>query len=231
MHLELVELLRCPKAHAPSVLVASADVIFNRSVTEGLLGCPECYSEYAIRGGVTHFVTREPTPGVLESPPDRANREETLDTLSAATRLAAQLGLSEGRSVFALVGYDITTIAAMSEIVAARVLLFNPAQLDANASLTEQLQNASLRAPVGVVTFGDTLPVVPAKFDGIAVRTAYASPSILAQAANALRSGGRLVADARTQLPAGVRELVRDEHVWVAERESVASVPISIVRR
>ena len=231
MHLELVELLRCPVSHAPGVLVASADTIANRYVTEGLLGCSVCYAEYAIRGGVTHFETGTAGYGLSASPADDVSGEATEDGSAVAMRLAAQLGLSAGRGVFALVGYDITTVVAMRDIVPARILLLNPSQLDSSAFPTEPLRCASLVAPVGVATCGDTLPLVPAKFDGLAVHAAHALPGIVEQAATALRSGGRLVADARATLPAGVRELVRDKHVWVAQRESVPSAPIAILRR
>lgn len=231
MHLELVELLRCPVTHAPSVLVASADVIADRYVIEGVLGCPQCYAEYAIRDGVTHFVTGEPARASIESGSNLASVNETNDDSVAAMRLAAQLGLSAGRSVFALDGYDITTMGAMREIVAARVVLFNPSQLDGAAFSTEQRQNALLVAPVGVATCGEILPLVPGKFDGIAVRASSVSSQLLEHAVSALRSGGRLVANVGAALPAGMRELVRDERVWVAEREAAASAPIAILRR
>jgi len=213
------------------VLVASADTIANRYVSEGLLGCPECHAEYEIRGGVTHFGAEKLALSAIELPSAVASSDETGDHSPAAMRLAAQLGLSAGRSVFALVGYDLTTVTAMRDIVPARVLLLNPSQLDATAFPTEGLRSASLVAPVGIAMYGEILPLVPAKFDGIAVHAAHASPRLLAQAVNALRTGARLVADANTLLPTGVRELVRDEHVWVAEREVVASTPIAILRR
>ena len=267
MHLELVELLRCPVPHAPGVLVASADVIANRYVSEGLLGCPGCYAEYVIRGGVTRFVSGVSLSDRRESPANAANSEQAVNDANgaqaanaanseqaanaangaraandvnderpnnyslAAMRLAAQLGLSTGRSVFALVGYDVMTMVAMREIVAARVLLLNPSQFDAAAFASQQLQSVPLVAPVGVISCGAVLPLVPAKFDGLAVHAAHALPGLLEQAATALRIGGRLVAPVQATIPVGMRELVRDEHVWVAERESVASAPISLRRR
>ena len=264
MHLELVELLRCPVPHAPGVLVASADVIANRYVSEGLLGCPECYAEYVIRGGVTRFVSGDSLSDRRESLGSAANSEQEANAANsaqaangaravnaanseqaanaangaraanhslAAMRLAAQLALSTGRSVFALVGYDVMTMVAMREIVAARVLLLNPSQFDAAAFASQQLQSVPLVAPVGVISCGEVLPLVPARFDGLAVHAAHALPGLLEQAAAALRIGGRLVAPVQASIPVGMRELVRDEHVWVAERESVASAPISLRRR
>lgn len=223
MHLELVELLRCPVPHTPSVLVAAADLISNRYMTEGLLGCPECRAEYPVRGGVTHFISAPP-------PFDAAIEISSSNSVDPM-RLAAQLGLSAGRSVYALIGHDITTVVAMREIVAARMLLLNAPQLDATAFPTEQLQDAAVVAPIGVMMCGDVLPIVPGKFDGIAIQSANVDARLLEQSVLALRTGGRLVANVPTPLPAGVRELVRDEQVWVAERESVASAPIALIRR
>ena len=226
MHLELVALLRCPAAHAPSVLVASADEILNRYVTEGMLGCPECYAEYPVRGGITHF-------SEVTTPDEHARAATFLASATGADpmRLAAQLGLNAGRSVFALIGYDVTTMVAMRDIVPARMLLLDPPQLDATAFPTERLQDAALVAPTGVAIFGNVLPLVAGKFDGIAINSGHASTLLLQQSVEALRNGGRLVADVHAELPAGMRELVRDEHVWVAERESVATAPVGITRR
>ena len=230
MHLELVELLRCPVAHASSVLVAAATTIANRYVTEGVLGCPECYAEYAIRGGITNFGAGHSANELPESPSAATNGKPSHDNSSDAMRLAAQLGLSAGRSVFATVGYDITTVVAMREIVAARMLVLNSPQLDADAFPTERLQDATLVAPIGVARCGNVLPLVSGKFDGIAVESEN-TPAVLEQASFALRAGGRLVVRVGAKLPVGMRELVRDEHVCVAEREVVTSAPISILRR
>jgi hypothetical protein len=40
-----------------------------------------------------------------------------------------------------------------------------------------------------------------------------------------------LVAPAHAPLPAGVRELARDEREWVAVKESAASAPVPLRRR
>ena len=46
------------------------------------------------------------------------------------------------------------------------------------------------------------------------------------------RVGGRLVAPAESRVPEGVRELVRDDVVWVGERLALPSAPVTLhVRR
>lgn len=239
MHLELVELLRCPTPHAPSVLVAAADHIVNRFVTEGLLGCPECHAEYAVRAGVTDFrIGLMDRTRVNDFPAQPVSASENTlqvsnndpaadDDLSASMRLAAQLSLSAGRSVFALVGYDVAVAAELRAIVAARLLLINPFGDQTGTTL----QRIASVAPFGVAFCDQGLPWAGGKFDGIAVSAAEVSATTLAQAAAALRTGGRLVAPYDAPLPAGLRELVRDDVVWVAERETVTSAPISLTRR
>jgi hypothetical protein len=54
----------------------------------------------------------------------------------------------------------------------------------------------------------------------------------LSSTVQATRTAGRLVAPAQAALPEGVRELVRDEHVWVGEREAPPSALVRLhVRR
>lgn len=222
MHLELVELLRCPNDHASSVLVAAADVVENRYVVEGLLGCPECLSEYQVRSGVTHFVEAVASNGA------RAESSVGVDH-DTAMRLAAQLGISAGRTVFALVGYEIEMARAMREIVAARLLVFNAPRSMSNRG--ENISTDALVAPLGVALCGDVLPLVARKFDGIAIAQSHDSVTLLNQAVTALRPGARLVAPVSAAVPAGVRELVRDDRVWVAEKENQPTAPIPLIRR
>ncbi|MEO7362700.1 MAG: hypothetical protein ABI120_20380 [Gemmatimonadaceae bacterium] len=222
MHLELVELLRCPNAHAPSVLVAAADEIENRYVLNGLLGCPECLAEYAVRAGVTYF-----TGHVDENASANLVTASVVDR-DVAMRLAAQLGLSAGRTVFALIGFNLDMAIAMREIVAARVLLINPPQ----HFYTEQsLPAVSQAAPFGIALCGETMPLVARKLDGIAVAHSRVSEKLLDQCVQLLRPNARLVAPTDAPVPSGMRELVRDEQVWVAEREAIVSAPIPLTRR
>lgn len=226
MHLELVELLKCPNNHAPSVLVASADEIENRYVTNGLLGCPECLAEYPVRDGVTHFVVGGAARSVADAGVDSAV-DSAVDR-DVAMRLAAQLGLSPGHTVFALIGFSVEMALATREIVPARVLVINPPGLLHSAAF---LSAASRTAPFGAVVCGDALPLVPRKFDGIAIAPSHVSETLLDQCVQILRPNARLVAPASAAVPIGMRELVRDAQVWVAEKDAVTSAPIPLTRR
>jgi uncharacterized protein YbaR (Trm112 family) len=219
MHLELVELLRCPLPHASSVLVAASDKMFGRSIQWGVLGCPECGAEYPIRDGVTDF----------DAVPLLAANTETsshVDASTAALRVAAQLAMSEGRSVYGLVGFAPGIVKALRELVPARLILINSPDVEALGGLGETLASA----PAGIVQATDLRPLVPAKFDGIAF-AASPEAEVLVQAVTALKSGGRLVAPVAREIPGGMTELIRDEREWIAVRDSIASAPVGITRR
>ena len=217
MHLELVELLRCPNPHAASVLVAASDRTSSRYVMEGVLGCPECGAEYPIRAGVAIFSTAA----------NGADRSDALrDAGELALRVAAQLAMTEGRAVYALVTFDAGVARKVRELVPARLLLVNCDNVEALGDASAALANA----PAGIVNSANLFPLAVNKFDGIAFAAAPA-PELVDQAVMALKSGGRLVAPAECAVPGGVTELVRDELEWVATRNSVASAPVGITRR
>ena len=49
MFVEIIDLLRCPNAHAESWLVAAAARTVGRHIVEGTLGCPVCEAEMEMR--------------------------------------------------------------------------------------------------------------------------------------------------------------------------------------
>jgi uncharacterized protein YbaR (Trm112 family) len=219
MHLELVELLRCPKPHTSSVLVAASDKLSSRYIMQGVLGCPECAAEYAIRGGVAFFDV-EPPLSIGKPQGDQAAISDR------ALRVAAQLAMSEGRSVYALVGFDAHTILNIRALVPARLMIINPTNVDSLANAGDVLSPA----PAGMVISAELSAFMPARFDGVAFAVAP-THAALDQAVDMLKGGGRLVAPAGCQIPNELRELVRDERDWVATRERVASAPVGITRR
>jgi uncharacterized protein YbaR (Trm112 family) len=225
VHLELVELLRCPVPHAPSVLVAIADEVEQRYVMRGLLGCPGCGAEYEIDGGITYFDV-----GLRERPADALASGEGAPALidsalsEAAMVLAAQLALRDGRSVFATVGFDATIVAAMRRIVPARMLVINPPHLgEAYATLAPSLA----LAPAAIIV-ALSLPLAANTLSGAALSAVEGERA--RAIVPALQANARLVARIERELPAGVRELVRDQRVWVGEREAATSPPVQLRR-
>lgn len=222
MHLELVELLRCPRPHAPSVLVAASDRTSARYVLEGVLGCPECGAEYVISGGVAHFDVAAERKQKSAPATTALSHNHT----ERALRVAAQLGMTEGRSVYALVGFSAGTLLAVRSLVPARLMAVNPLDMEVFGNPSVTLGDA----PAGIVESAQFLPLVSGKFDGVAF-AAVPEPAMLDQAVALLKSGGRLVAPALSEVPAGVTELVRDDRDWVATRDAMASAPVGITRR
>jgi len=52
MNLVLTDVLACPRCGPPFGLILLADSMRERRVLEGVLGCPNCYGRYPVRGGL-----------------------------------------------------------------------------------------------------------------------------------------------------------------------------------
>jgi len=217
MFVEMIDLLRCPNAHADSWLVASAARTVGRHIVDGTLGCPVCEAEYAIRDGVADF-------GVASDAGVRGT-EPGGDDEARAIRLAALLGLATPGGTVALGGVaggaQGVVAALLAEMAGVRVLT-----LDAPGAPPLADQLSALRGGGGV-------PLAAASLRAVALDARTADARRLDAAVRALVPRGRLVAPAAASVPAGVTELVRDEHQWVAEREASppSSRPIALERR
>ncbi len=55
MFIELSEMLRCPSNHEECHLVVATSQMQERSVRQGVVGCPACHAEYVIHDGVVRF--------------------------------------------------------------------------------------------------------------------------------------------------------------------------------
>lgn len=197
MYIELIDLLRCPREHADSWLVAAFNRIEDRFVIEGKLGCPVCSATYLIADGIVDL--REGG----ESYPSETQHDSMADNEELAIRAAALLNLTKPDALVVLAGGSSTLSHQMSELAEARVIVLNPAERLAE---TER---------VAVVLADTRLPFAPGSVDGIILdkpTTAFAF-----DAARILRQGGRLVAPVSANLGAGFRELARDENEVVAE--------------
>jgi hypothetical protein len=86
---------------------------------------------------------------------------------------------------------------------------------------------------VSALAVDDRLPFAMGALRAVALDREVATGLLLESSRDALRSRGRLVAPADLIAPDGVTVLARDTHDWVAEREVVASPPVTLrsVRR
>jgi hypothetical protein len=202
---ELVESLRCVRAHAPTGLVAVAYETSDRDIVRGALGCPECKAEYAIADATADFRDGAEGPAL---PPAKSRPEDVL-----AMRAGALLGLEEPGGVVVLAG---AWTAAAPEL----------------AALTQAVKILALDAAPGVasgdgISLARTAGVIPlraATARGIALDAAHASASDVSSAVEALAPRGRLIAPVTCTVPDGVRELARDARDWVGERLAAPAV-------
>jgi uncharacterized protein YbaR (Trm112 family) len=204
MFIELVDVLRCPRAHEKIWLVLAARRVDDRDVMEGTLGCPVCKAEYPIVEGVAHFDGG--TPRLTATVPAPAEED--------ALRLAALLDLADPRGFAVLVGETAAygpLIATMTDV---QLLLVDPP-----AGIRMGLGLSGLTMPRGAALF----PLASGSARAVALDSS-AGPEEVDAAVDALRGGGRLVAPRSLQLPDGLTELARDDQVWVAERAAASPV-------
>ena len=198
MHVELTDLFRCPGPHRESWLVAAAHRTESRVILDGVLGCPECGAEYAIRDGVARFDER---------PPPFEHSGGDIDP-ELPYRVAALLNATDGSATLALIGVSAALARAMQSIVPVRCVVVDPPD---EASAPSALRAHD--APLAIIRSHGTLPVAHGALHGV-----YASVGEPAAFTAALRPGGRLVAPASRTVPDGITELARDTRHWVGEK-------------
>jgi uncharacterized protein YbaR (Trm112 family) len=197
--IDLVGHLRCPQLHAETWLVASAKRTEGRHIIEGMLGCPICRAEYPIRDGVVWFGEE---PGVVTSASDLP------ETPDLALRLAALLDLSDPTGFALLAGLWAKYARELCTLVQVQLIVLNPTPPLASGVGVSVLQSSKTG-----------IPLAAAACRGVALDRAHGSPVLLESAVRILRPRGRLVAPASFSTPVGVTELVRDERLWLAERD------------
>ena len=196
MHIEFLDLLRCPRSHEETWLVAALHRMDGRQVVEAKLGCPVCGAEFFIRDGVALFHA--------DAAP---NRETQPLGDEGVMRIAAFLDLTAPGKIVLLAGQLASASEPLSERADAQVISLNPAS---RAKGTASDRVAELRA-------ASPLPLAAKSLDGIALDELHSTREMLAEGARLLHPHGRLLAGARAELPAEFRELARDSDRVVAE--------------
>jgi len=199
VYIEFIDLLRCPRPHEDSWLVAAFDTMHGRFVVRGSLGCPVCGSRYAIIDGIAMLTDNDPPTG--QAPGVDAARG---DDAEEAARAAAMLSLAQPGALVVLSGDSCRLASALSELAGARVLALNPA-----VAIDETEGVAVLRCD-GVI------PIAPRAADGLMLGNS--NLDVLSGASGVLRTGGRLVLPAGTPLAPGFQLLANDDRYVVSER-------------
>lgn len=215
MFIELVDTLRCPRAHDETWLVARIDRLDGRHIVTGSLGCPICNAQYPIAGGILDM--RDVDAAAI-LPPDLVASVLPPNDDDVA-RAAALLGLSEPGGVVVLSGGAALLADRLEELTSVNLILVSP---------TSPVPRSPFRS---IVLTSDRLPLATGAVKGVLADAATATPAFLNDAQRALSTGGRLVAPAHTPLPAGVDELARDAREWVAVKGASPSGMVSLGRR
>ena len=212
MFIELVDALRCPEAHEESWLVASATRMEARHIVDGVLGCPVCHAQYPVRNGVADFRHDATIP--LPTTHDPFLRGDA----ATAMRLAAFLGLSDALGFVVLLDEWGAQASALRELVETPIMLVDPPE------------GREGEPGISVVLSDDDPPLAAGAARATAIGQASAERA--AAAVRLTRAGGRLLAPARVPVPAGVREIARDDALWVGEKEPERSPLVTLhVRR
>ena len=204
MFAELIDALRCPRPHEDSWLVAFAERTEDRDIVAGTLGCPVCQAEYAIVDGVVRFAAAAPAP--REAPSDET-----------AMRLAAFLALTEPSMVAILAGSWGSHASAVRDVAPAQLLLLDPPT------------GAALGGGVSAIEAPGAVPLAPGAVHAAAVDAAHAA--VMGEIVRVVKGGGRILAPTSLAVPPGVREIARDEVVWVGLVEGGTTAPVALKRR
>ncbi len=192
------------------------------TLREADLACPACGAAFRVREGIAWFHAPSPPPADAERATSAADAPHDPDV--AADRLAALLGVADGPWPVLLAGERATLGAAL----AARV---SPPQWWLNPPTPAPPRPAEATLLAATLHTGPRWPLARQVVAAVALDALHATADQLAEAARVLRPGGRLVAPAWAPLPAGVRELARDESEWVAEGGGPAGGLVALRRR
>lgn len=209
MHIEFIDLFRCPRPHEETWLVAALSQMSGRFVIDGKLGCPVCGAEYPIRNGVAVFgepsgAGFSPLASVGDSVVGSPGLAEAGD--EEPIRIAAMLGLSRPGMLVVLVGGMAAFAHQLSSLTSARVVTLN--STSAGAEDSESVASICSRA---------SIPLASRSVDGMALDAGDIGSVSLAEVARLLKPRGRLSAPVSVTLPASMREILRDDRHVVAE--------------
>jgi uncharacterized protein YbaR (Trm112 family) len=207
MFIELLDLLRCPKPHDETWLVASFNNVSNRFVETGTLGCPICSAQYPIENGVADF-----SAGLSSPSRDARRSAASHNREELATRAGAFLDATEPGATVVLGGAWAYAAEVLSSLAEVRVMALNP-----EAEVRES-------ASVGLLRVAGEIPLAADSCLGVAV-DAWFTPAIVAAALRVVRPGGRVVGPSTMPPPSELAVLAQDADYWVA-RKTPSLIPL-----
>jgi uncharacterized protein YbaR (Trm112 family) len=199
MHLSLSDLLVCPRCGPGHGLVLVPDVVADRRVESGILGCPNCRERYPLARGVADLRA----PGRQVAPADPHEAASTVaglpcDDPEGAVRLGALLELTEATGPVALAG----PAAGQADRLAKLLDGMEVVALGRSPSGAERAGAVSWVRADGAIPFRD------GAFQAVALSGGWSDD--VREGLRVLRPGGRLLLD---RLPAAGRSAVREPGV------------------
>jgi uncharacterized protein YbaR (Trm112 family) len=240
MHILLTDVLACPRCGPEFGLIVLADVIEERRVRNGRLGCPNCRNSYEVADGVADLrhdsfpVLQLQLPASVEqsrpgsSRPDgsggadpngEARGEEAVDPADQAYRTAALLGVQGTNATILIVGGDGDTAAGVAELLPD----VHVVGLTSDRRDSEPAEYWKGQA-VGILSRVLSANRLPFRNGAIAAVAALGAPSIelTEELLRVLRPGGRIVVEsspptlADTLIGGGLEVLLQQDGVTVA---------------
>jgi uncharacterized protein YbaR (Trm112 family) len=202
VHILLTDVLTCPRCGPETGLIVRSDVLKDRRVVEGALGCPQCETHYPIRGGIA----------LLGPPQTVVEPAAVIDDEQASIRMAALLGATEPLGFLLVLGP-----AAAASVPLARMV--DNTEIIADVTSAPSASNDT----VSRMTFGERLPFYSGRLRGIWL-SGDAADRLLEEAARVLHPMGRLVlepypTDAEQRLEtAGLRVVAQQDETMLAVR-------------
>lgn len=197
MFIELTEILRCPRGHPESYLVAAPIVMDGRRIVRGVIGCPVCRAEFPVVDGVGFFARQA-----------QAARPGAASPGYEVAALAAFLNLTGPGGYAVLVG---AAARFGAEIVAA----------------VPGVHFVAVNPPPGVsegpalsVLVAAGLPFKSSTVRAVALGADYADRAWLSEAGRILLPGLRLAAEDERASADGISELARGGGLFVGEKGS-----------
>jgi uncharacterized protein YbaR (Trm112 family) len=219
--IELTEILRCPRDHPESYLVAAPIAMDGRRIVRGVVGCPECKAEFPIVDGVTYF-----GGGAGGAAPERAGAPGP----GAATAAGAAVEPT-GAPRRPPPEYDVTALAAFLHLdgsggyaaLVGRAARFGPALV----ALLPGVHVVAVNPPPGlaplpmlsILESPGALPFKTATLRAAALGADHAAAPWPQDAARVLLPGLRLVIEDENARPGGVTELARGAGLFVGTRD------------
>jgi hypothetical protein len=193
MFIELTDHLRCPNGHEEAYLVLLPDLVEQRDVRRGRLGCPLCQWETTFTDGVVDF---------------GGGKAAVLPSALSVDAVKAFLGLSGPGGYVALVGSPAALASDLAKVLrGVSLVLVNPPE-------------GTVADPPSSVLRAARIPLKAGSMRGMVLGADFASDQAwVADAVGSILAGLRIVVEGTAPDLAGLEVLAEADGVWVGRKK------------